>query len=90
MESKEWISRLHTKYRKIVEKYKDMKNYFYLNDFPNDDFRKPLEDYTPLEDGSLDYTPNIGRYLESLLELLIKTGELRDYFKGLSPNGVHQ
>jgi hypothetical protein len=37
MESKEWLSRLHTKYRKIIEKYKDMKNYFYLNDFPNDD-----------------------------------------------------
>jgi hypothetical protein len=30
-----WLSRLHTTYRKAVEKYKDMENYFYSNDSHN-------------------------------------------------------
>ena len=34
---KGWLSRLHTRYRKIVGKYKDMENNFYSNDSPNDD-----------------------------------------------------
>jgi len=32
-----WIFKLHTRYRKAVGKYKDMKNNFYSNDSPNDD-----------------------------------------------------
>ena len=33
----EWFSRLHTKYRKVVGKYKDIENDFYSNDSLNDD-----------------------------------------------------
>jgi len=33
----EWFSRLHTKYRKVVRKYKDIENDFYSNDSLNGD-----------------------------------------------------
>jgi hypothetical protein len=36
MES-ELLSRLRTRYRKVIEEYKDIKNNFYSNDSLNDD-----------------------------------------------------
>jgi hypothetical protein len=36
LRKREWLSRVHTIYRKIVEEQKDIENDFYANDSPND------------------------------------------------------
>ena len=47
-EEQGWLSKLYTKYRKVVGTYKNMKNNFYSNNTPSDDleskfYKKILE-----------------------------------------------
>ena len=39
---REWLSRVRMRYRKTVEKWKDIENDFYANDSPNDDLESEI------------------------------------------------